>query len=162
MYLGSSSVATEYTDLDSRSLKCQFTASRRVLFMVLIPIFLQTATVSFTPRCDSSPSSTISCRVSRFLFLCCVCIFHAPCPFKFSLWSALCLPLSVSLVPTWFSPLCSSPSLPHLVSSLLSLLTCSSLVISVCVFSLCVSFTPCPVIVFVSPCLPHACAWSCL
>ena len=35
-------------------------------------------------------------------------------------------PLSVSLVPCWFSPLCSSPSLPHLASSLLSLFTCSS------------------------------------
>ena len=79
--------------------------------------------------------------------LCYVWIFHAPCAFKFSLWSVLCLPLSVSLVPSWFSPLCSSPSLPHQTSSLLSLLTCSSLVISVCVFSLCVSFTPDPVIV---------------
>ena len=39
-----------------------------------------------------------------------------------------------------------------------SLLTCSSLVISVCVFSLCVSFTPCPVIAFVGPC---SCSCSC-
>ena len=55
--------------------------------------------------------------------------------FKSFLWCALCLPLSVSLVPSWCAPLCSSPSLSHLASSLPSLLTCSSVsVYLVCVF----------------------------
>ena len=57
-------------------------------------------------------------------FLCCV-IFFMPCAFKFFLWSAFCLPLSVCLVPSRPTPLCSSPSLPYLASSLFSLLTCS-------------------------------------
>ena len=63
------------------------------------------------------------------------CFFHALLcllSFKSFLWSALCLPLSVSLVPSWSAPLCSSPSFtsgflpprsPHLflVMSLVSL-----------------------------------------
>ena len=36
------------------------------------------------------------------------------------------------------------------------------LFISVCVFSVCVSFTPCLVVVAVSSCLPCSCACSCL
>ena len=78
----------------------------------------------------------MSC-VSCFVFPCPHVSFKFPCVFsllnfhallcllsyKFFLWSALCLPLSVSLVPSWSAPLCSSPSLIHLASSLL---TCSS------------------------------------
>ena len=66
------------------------------------------------------------CHDSRFCLVFFVFWFFMPCPFKFFLWSALCLPLSVCLVPSWSAPLCSSPSLTHLASSLLSLLTCSS------------------------------------
>ena len=66
-------------------------------------------------------------------------IFHASCAFKFSCGLppvSLCLS---DLFPLDFLLWAPPPPLPHLVSSLLSLLTCSSLVISVCVFSLWVS-----------------------
>ena len=79
----------------------------------------------------------------------CVLCFHFPCPHvssKFLLCSPLWLPLSV-FVPFMFSyvllPLVTSPGiLPPLSSPV------PRHVISVCVFSLCVPFTPCPVIVF--------------
>ena len=75
--------------------------------------------------------SVMTLESGRVCVMSCVmfCFFHALLcllSFKSFLWSALCLPLSVSLVPSWSVPLCSSPSLSHLASSLLALLRCSS------------------------------------
>ena len=77
--------------------------------------------------------------LSRFRIVCCVLLDFScfmcllvPCSFP-----VVCpLSPSVCLVPSWFSPLCSSPLLPHLSSSLLSLLACSSLV-NQCIYSMC-------------------------
>ena len=76
----------------------------------------------------------------------------------FDLFCSLGLPLSVSLVPSWSAPLCSSPSLSHLASSLLSLLTvCVFRLFSPALFGHCISMylsvhTHGPVISFQSPC----------
>ena len=103
---------------------------------------------------------------------CCVflLIYHDPlCPLSFSFVLPSVSLAVCCLVPSWFSPLCTSPLLPHLASSLLSLSSpVPRLFISVCVFSLCIPFTPRLVIVFCLSVSVHAsvhvcvCSCSCL
>ena len=82
----------------------------------------------------------------------CLC-FDFPCP-TVSLVSCFSyvLPYVCCIVPFMFShvllPLVTTPGLLPPLSS-----PVPRLFISLCIFSLCLPFTPCPVIVFVSPCL---------
>ena len=88
-----------------------------------------------------------SITLCQFCFVICLC----SCSISLHLSWFLCSPCFFGCYPPLLPFMRSSPSLPHLASSLLSphLFLVLSLV---SVFSLCVSFTPCLVIVFVCPC----------
>ena len=88
-----------------------------------------------------------SITLCQFCFVICLC----SCSISLHLSWFLRSPCFFGCYPPLLPFMCSSPSLPHLASSLLSphLFLVLSLV---SVFSLCVSFTPYLVIVFVCPC----------